>query len=218
METFIVFVVSFCIFASIMRDKILDIAEEMFLKLGFKTVTMDDICNTLGISKKTLYKYFSNKSELVDIASKKLMESFDNKIKEIKTQNYNAIEEEFIIKTVFKERLDNVKTSPMYQLRKYYPETHKELIKNQARIFKECNYSNLEKGIQEGLYRDNMDKDLVMNFYYTLLLGIYESNLHDMDDIIKNEYEILEYHIRAIATEKGLIEFKKQINNKNKNN
>ena len=46
-----------------MREKILDTAGNMFLNYGFKSVTMDDIANEIGISKKTIYKYFQNKVE-----------------------------------------------------------------------------------------------------------------------------------------------------------
>ena len=49
-----------------MRDKILEKSNELFLNLGFKSVTMDEIASSLGVSKKTIYKYFTNKTELVD--------------------------------------------------------------------------------------------------------------------------------------------------------
>ena len=49
-----------------MKEKIIEISNELFLGLGFKSVTMDDIANKLGVSKKTIYKYFKNKTELVD--------------------------------------------------------------------------------------------------------------------------------------------------------
>ena len=49
-----------------MKENIITKASELFLTLGFKSVTMDDIANEMGISKKTIYKYFNNKEILVD--------------------------------------------------------------------------------------------------------------------------------------------------------
>ena len=48
-----------------MKDKILHKAADMFLNLGFKSVTMDDIATELGMSKKTIYSHFSTKLKLV---------------------------------------------------------------------------------------------------------------------------------------------------------
>ena len=84
METFFVSKVSCTTFAQIMRDKILEKSGEMFLTLGFKSVTMDDIARELGISKKTLYKYFSNKANLVAAATGAVQQAIDKTILNIK--------------------------------------------------------------------------------------------------------------------------------------
>jgi AcrR family transcriptional regulator len=219
METFFVSKVSRTTFAQIMRDKILEKSGEMFLTLGFKSVTMDDIARELGISKKTLYKYFSNKANLVAAATGAVQQAIDKTILNIKDQDFNAIEEEFEIKAIFKEMFKNAKTSPMYQLKKYYPETYQDLMDREVCMFKDCNADNLEKGIEQGLYRPSINIELVGNFYFTLIFGVFESELYSqhMQEVLRIEYEILEYHIRAIATEKGLAELEKQLKIINQN-
>lgn len=185
-----------------MREKIIDIAGDMFLKLGFKSVTMDDIAKAIGISKKTIYKYFDNKDHLVDETVLFVQKEIDNIIESIMQKNLNAIEENFAIKKVFKDMFKNAKTSPMYQLKKYYPETFSKLMSNEIFTFTECVTANLNKGIQEKLYRPDIDVDMVMKFYFTLVFGVYESELfdHSLAEIVKTEVKILEYHTRAIAT------------------
>lgn len=202
-----------------MRDKILEKSGKMFLTLGFKSVTMDDIAKELGISKKTLYKYFSNKADLVSATTGSVQQAIDDTILYIKDQNYNAIEEEFAVKAIFKEMFKNAKTSPMYQLKKYYPETYNDLIEKEVCMFRDCNTDNIEKGISQGLYRKEINIELIVNFYFTLIFGVFESDLysHEMSEVMKIEYEVLEYHIRAIATEKGLKELEKQLNIINQN-
>lgn len=189
-----------------MKEEILNKSADMFLSYGFKSVTMDDIASEMGISKKTIYKYFSNKTELVDASTISVQETIDNAIEEILQQNLNAIEENFAIKTVFKNMFKKAKTSPMFQLKKYYPKTYSKLMEHKICTFSNCVIGNLIKGIKNKLYRNDIDKEIVMKFYFTLVFGAYESDLFSlkMEDVIKTELKILEYHTRAIATTHGL--------------
>jgi len=203
-----------------MEERILEKAGGMFLNIGFKSVTMDDIATELGMSKKTLYKYYSNKASLVSAS----VEAVHNKIEEmmqfVKKQKYNAVAEEFAIKAIFKEMLKNAKESPMYQLKKYYPETHEQLMQREKELFRECNLDNLQKGVAQGLYRENIDIERVMDFYFILIFGVYDNEVlkNTMPALLEIEYKALEYHIRAIATRKGVEELEKQISIINKNN
>lgn len=185
-----------------MKEKIINKAGDMFLSYGFKSVTMDDIANEMGISKKTIYKYFDNKDHLVDETVSFIQITIDNIIEGIISKGYNAIEENFAIKSVFKDMFKNAKTSPMFQLKKYYPETFTKLMDKEICTFSECVMQNLEKGIEEKLYRPNIDKEVVMKFYFLLVFGVHESEIFDnkLSEVVKTELKILEYHTRAIAT------------------
>ncbi|HBI39850.1 MAG TPA: TetR/AcrR family transcriptional regulator [Tenacibaculum sp.] len=195
-----------------MEDKILEIAGELFLTLGFKSVTMDDIASKMGISKKTLYKYFSNKITLINATTASFQNSIEKAISFVKSQNYNAIEEEFAVKAIFDEMFKNAKDSPMFQLKKYYPETYGLLMEREVRMFRECNIDNLTKGIEQKLYRSDIKKEVVSGFFFTIIHQVFGSDSFlNMQEIIKAEYEVLEYHIRAIATEKGIKELEKQL-------
>lgn len=195
-----------------MEDKILEIAGELFLTLGFKSVTMDDIASKMGISKKTLYKYFSNKITLINATTASFQNSIKKAISFVKSQNYNAIEEEFAVKAIFDEMFKNAKDSPMFQLKKYYPETYGLLMEREVRMFRECNIDNLTKGIEQKLYRSDIKKEVVSGFFFTIIHQVFGSDSFlNMQEIIKAEYEVLEYHIRAIATEKGIKELEKQL-------
>lgn len=198
-----------------MKQEITDRAGDMFLKFGFKSVTMDDIANEMGISKKTIYKYFDNKDHLVDQTVNYIQVTIDQIIEDIISKGFNAIEENFAIKNVFKNMFKNAKTSPMYQLKKYYPQTYAKLMDKEICTFSECVMQNIEKGIDEKLYRANIEKEIVMKFYFLLVFGAYESDLFDnkLSEVVKTEIKILEYHTRAIATPKGIIELENQLNN-----
>jgi AcrR family transcriptional regulator len=196
----------------IMKDKIIKNATEMFLKLGFKSVTMDDIAMDLNISKKTIYKYFSNKEQLIiegtDIVHKKVQQT----IQEIVLKNYNAIEENFEIKKMFRNMFQMFDTSPLFQLKKHYPEIYSKMIETEINYCSEIFETNIKKGIQEELYRKDLDIEASVKFYYSLIFYIHE-NIPKESETLKMEILALEYHTRAISTPKGIKELEKQLLN-----
>jgi len=193
-----------------MKDKIISKAKEMFLKLGFKSITMDDIACEMCISKKTIYKYFSNKELLIEESTQLVHNEVHETINSIVAKNYNAIEENFEIRRMFKEMFKSTETSPLYQLKKHYPEVYHKVLGSQIEICESCFRDNILKGISEGLYRKDIDVDNYVKFYYTLIFSINENTVLERDANVL-EHKALEYHIRAMATLAGIIELEKQL-------
>lgn len=189
-----------------MKETILKKAGEIFLKLGYKSVTMDDIANKLGISKKTIYKYFKNKAHLVDETTFFMHEIMHEEALKVYEMGYNAIKENFEVGKVFEGFLQNMDDSPIYQLQKYYPETYQKLMSEEYCLFQDCILGNMQKGIDEGLYRKEIIIEKVTKFYFSLIMSLHNSNLYssDQNSLHTLEQNVLEYHTRAIATEKGL--------------
>lgn len=100
-----------------MKDKIIHKAKEMFLRLGFKSITMDDIACEMCISKKTIYKYFSNKDVLIEQSVELVHKEVHETIDQIVSKDFNAIEENFEIKRMFREMFRSAESSPIYQLK-----------------------------------------------------------------------------------------------------
>jgi AcrR family transcriptional regulator len=195
-----------------MKDKIIKKATDMFLKLGFKSVTMDDIACEMCISKKTIYKYFHNKEVLIEEGTEAIHQKIHTLMDEVVAKNHNAIEENFEMRKMFKEMFQSFDHSPAYQLKKHYPEIYAKMIANEI---EDCNYmftQNVLKGIEQGLYRTETDVEAAARFYYTLIFSINENTLLE-----KEAYELegkaLEYHTRAIATPIGITELEKQLSN-----
>ena len=197
-----------------MKEKIISKASDMFLKQGFKSITMDDIAGEMCISKKTIYKYFCNKELLIEESTAAIHKEVHQIIDSIIAKNYNAIEENFEIRKMFKEMFKSTDSSPIYQLKKHYPEIYEKVI---SRETNECNTTfeqNIKKGIQQGLYRENINIENYTRFYYHLIFTIKESTSSEKE-AQKLELEILEYHIRAMATLAGIIELEKHLQNYN---
>lgn len=193
-----------------MKDKIISKAKEMFLKLGFKSITMDDIACEMCISKKTIYKYFSNKDILIEESIQVVHKEIHETIDQIVSQNFNAIEENFEIKRMFKEMFKSAESSPIYQLKKHYPEIYDKVLNMQIEVCVKCFRDNIVKGINEGLYRKDLDIDNYVKFYYTLIFNINENTMLEKD-AQELELKALEYHIRAMATLAGIVELEKQL-------
>lgn len=197
-----------------MKEKIMAKASELFMKLGFKSITMDDIACEMCISKKTIYKYFCNKEVLIEESTEVIHKEVHDSIDTIVKQNFNAIQENFEIRKMFKEMFNAADTSPMYQLKKHYPEIYNKLVNREVN---ECNIvfkQNIEKGIKEGLYRAEIPIDTYVKFYYTLIFEINGNTISEKE-AQHLELEALEYHTRAMATLAGIIELEKQLENHN---
>ncbi len=197
-----------------MKDKIIKKATDMFLKLGFKSVTMDDIACEMCISKKTIYKYFSNKETLIEEGTEVIHQKIHTLMEEVITKNYNAIAENFEMREMFKQMFQSFDQSPAYQLKKHYPEIYDKMICNEIQDCSQMFRQNIEKGIVEGLYRKETDVEAAVKFYYTLIFSINENTMMEKD-AYELEAKALEYHTRAIATPAGILELQKQLNNIN---
>ena len=193
-----------------MKDKIISKASDLFLKLGFKSVTMDDIACEMCISKKTIYKYFCNKEILIEESTELVHKTVHEVINTIVDKNYNAIEENFEIRKMFKEMFQATDTSPLYQLKKHYPEIYQKVMSRELDECSMCFRQNIEKGIEQDLYRNDLDIDVYVKFYYSLIFSIKENTSSEKEST-KLELQALEYHTRAMATPKGISELEKQL-------
>ena len=199
-----------------MRDKILNRASDLFLNLGFKSVTMDDIANEIGVSKKTIYTHFKNKTDLVEKVTLSIFDHISEGIDMICSLNHNPIQEIYEIKSFVMTHLKDEKSSPQYQLQKYYPKLYATLKKKQFEIMNRCVEENLNRGIQSGFYRDSIEVSFVSRIYFNGVNGIKDLEMFPLQLFPSKELmaSFLEYHLRGICTEKGIQTMNKIILNK----
>lgn len=197
-----------------MKEKIIKKATDMFLKLGFKSVTMDDIACEMCISKKTIYKYFINKELLIEEGTREVHKEIHDTINTIIAKNHNAISENFEIRKMFKEMFKSSESSPVYQLKKHYPQIYETVMLREIDECKTVFKQNIEKGITEGFYRENINITTFVKFYYTLIFDINENTKSEKESF-ELELDALEYHTRAIATPKGILELEKHLTQPN---
>ena len=193
-----------------MKCKIINKSRELFLKLGFKSITMDDIAQEMSCSKKTLYKHFANKEILVEETTDTVQDEVHLNISKILNSNENAIAGNFEVSAYFQDMFKSSETSPVHQLKKHYPKIYDKVHKRQVSECKIWFMNNIQKGIDQGYFRSEIDIDNYADFYYLMLFNINE-NAVNVRDAAALELKALEYHIRAMATPKGIIELENQL-------
>lgn len=189
-----------------MKETILQKASDMFLTLGYKSVTMDDIATEMGISKKTIYQHYSNKNELVEASTVYLFEKISAGIDEICSIGLNSIEEIFTIRNYMMKNLHDETTAPLFQLQKFFPQIFSVLRSRQFTKMHGCMMQNVQRGVQEGLFRADINIEFVTRIYFTGLSGLKDTDIFPIAMFEPNKVtkQFIEYHLRAISTEKGM--------------
>ena len=144
-----------------MKHSITQKALTYFMQYGFKSFTMDDLANSLGISKKTLYEQFSSKNELVEATLDYALEMSCCQVDKFVLGEGSVIENVFRNQKEVQSLFDLSSTKPIWELKKYFPKTYErmetEFTKTDALFIDKV----LERGWQEGLFR----KDINVPFY-----------------------------------------------------
>jgi hypothetical protein len=174
---------------------------------------MDDVARELGISKKTLYQFVTDKDDLVGKFIDNEMALRQEEICKCFGKGFNSIEELFEISIFMNKLIRDQNPTTEYDLKKYYPQHYQKTVKARREGIYSYILLNLKKGIKEGLYRKEMNKDVIAKLY---LWRSDNTNLNDLFTVqefgsIKLFVELLSYHIRGIATEKGILVLEKKV-------
>ena len=189
-----------------LEKSIVNTSTELFLTLGFKSVTMDDIAEEMKISKKTIYTFFANKEALVQSVVFSMYNYITTNLAQIREKANNPISELYEVKMFIMHQLKGEKTSPQHQLRKYYPNIHNELQKKQFDFMTKSVKKSLTKGVEMKLFRPSIDIDFISRMYFNGMVGIKNVDMFPTDKYSPEQLmeNYLDYHLRAIVTEEGI--------------
>jgi AcrR family transcriptional regulator len=174
---------------------------------------MDDVATEIGISKKTLYQYVTDKDDLVGKYIDFEIALRQEEICKCFRIGFNAIEELFEISVFMNRIIRNQNPATDHDLKKYYPNHYQKAVKARKEGIYNYIIFNLTKGIKEGLYREELNKEIIAKLYLERA-----ENTHFIEQFTVEEFssiklfvELLTYHIRGIATEKGIIVLEQKI-------
>ena len=195
--------------------EILERVRELFFKYGVRSVSIDDICRDIGISKKKMYQYVHSKNELVE----KLLELERENFKIIfDTYNFEGVNAIDILLTVSKEvgeHFRDVSPSMTFDLKKYYPDIYHKHVDDRIEFIFGKIKINIEKGINQGMYRNDLSIELVARLYIRRLIDLHNPEFFPADKFsFQTLFEVMfDNFIRGIANEQGISYYEKQKNN-----
>ncbi len=192
----------FCIVEEI-KQQIITKALESFVRYGFKAVTVDEIANTCGISKKTLYSCFKDKQEIVRAA----LNAFDQEMRDndqlIHKSAGNAIEEVALLMQMMEARLSGMNPNCFTDLQRYYPKALHDFTCNKETHVVSL-LQNIKRGIKEGYYRKGLNVDLVANFRFeTMFYFITNNTTLSQFNFLEVQMQQMQLFLYGICTVQG---------------
>lgn len=187
------------------KDRIATEAFGLFCQRGIKSVSMDDIAQHLSMSKKTIYKWFSNKDEIVFCAISSYLSSVDEDCERCKKDAPNAIEELFAVMNTTRKVFASIHPSIFYDLQKYHAATWKMWQEYKSHDFLIRIKENLERGISEGLFRKDLDVEVIARLRLAQIEVPFDETLFPRFrfELLHVQTASLEHFMLGIATLKG---------------
>lgn len=179
---------------------------ELYMRYGIKSITMDDVASHLGISKKTLYQHVTDKDDLVGKVIELDIENQNIEMACVREGKLNAIETLLMVSKMINHRLKKINPATEYDLKKYYPQHYQRLSKaRRERMYRDI-VANIQKGKEEGLYRKELDADVIGKLQVSRIENMVDNEFFGIDEFTSPRFfhEIFVYHIRGIANEKGI--------------
>ena len=191
---------------------ILERVRELFYKYGVRSVSMDDLCRDINVSKKKLYQYFSSKNELVEKLLELERQNFEIIFDNYNFEGVNAIDILLIVSKELGERFRDVSPSMTFDLKKYYPDVYRNHIDERIEFIFTKIKINLEKGINQGVYRDDLSTELLARLYIRRLINLHNPEFFPADKFsFQTLFDVMfENFIRGIANEAGIRYYEQQ--------
>lgn len=187
------------------KERILTKAEELFMQYGIRSVSMDDIANGLGMSKKTLYQYFTDKDELVMGVAEGHISEMECQCTSCKKEAKDAIHEIFITMDYIVEQLGNMNPMVVYDMEKFHFKAYQRFLEHKVKFLPQIIKANIEWGIQDELYRADINTDVLSKYrvesmmipFNMMLFAPGKYNLAQTSEIIMENFTY------GLATIKG---------------
>jgi AcrR family transcriptional regulator len=187
-----------------LKNRIIQEATALFFRNGIKSITMSDIANTVGISKRTLYEVFHDKEELLEECIKAHTSKADGEIEAIMNNSENAIDALMLIYSKYLREAQDTKQSVLHDLKKYHAPIYKKI---------ECRQKNgyyafiplIKRGIEDGLIRKDINFEVILWLVRAQFKALIEDEYIPTDKYSTKDFigAIILNFIRGISTPLG---------------
>jgi AcrR family transcriptional regulator len=187
------------------RDKILQGALELFLKYGIRSVSMDDIARHLSISKKTIYQYFVDKDDIVTQGTINHLEKTQAGFDGLTTVSKSALDELMRIQVYMRKNMQDLNPSLLFDLKKYHTKAWNAWMDHKNKHIREQVVRNLKQGMEEGLYRTNLNPDILAILRIESIQWLYDGQVVPTEKfkMVDIQMQMLDHFMYGLLTEKG---------------
>ncbi len=187
------------------KDKILKGSEELFMKYGVRSISMDDIARHLSVSKKTLYQHFVDKDELVTMMSKAFLEKDKRQYEAITAISKNAVDELSKISILLKQDMEELNPSLLFDLQKFHPKAWNLWQEFKEKFIQESMVRNLKQGIEEGYFRPEINPDIIAVARLVMIESSFNDQVFPKErfNFVEVNWQIFDFFVHGMCTEKG---------------
>jgi AcrR family transcriptional regulator len=187
------------------KERILAKSADLFMRYGIRSITMDEIATTLGISKKTIYQFFTDKDDLVFAVIEQEIGKNEDECLQFRIDALDAIHEIFLAVEDLEELLAYTNPLMLYDLEKYHPRAFQKIKEYKYQFLHDATTENLRRGIEEGLYRKDIQKDIVAKSRVESAFLVFNIDLfpHSRYSMSEVNFELALLFLHGVANEKG---------------
>ena len=187
------------------KERILAKAAELFMRYGIRSITMDEIAAQLGISKKTIYQFFTDKDDLVSAVIDRETLKNEAECREYRYVAKDAVHQIFLAVEDLEEILRYTNPMMLYDLEKYHPRAFQKIRDYKYQFLYDEILENLRRGIEEGAYRSNIQLDVVAKGRIESAFLVFNSDLfpHSRYKMSEVNFELAMLFLYSVATDKG---------------
>ena len=179
---------------------------QLFGRFGIKALSMDDLAGHLACSKKTLYKYFTDKRDLVSQALHSHIDGLEAQMQGIMSSDGNAIDLALAEMEKKHKMLSAISSTVLFDLKKYYPKVFEATHARRRAMIRGVVIHNVTRGMAQGVYRDDLNVDAVADLHLALVEDmVRQAENGTLERPLAEHFkELFTYHIRGIASPQGL--------------
>jgi TetR/AcrR family transcriptional regulator, cholesterol catabolism regulator len=186
-------------------ERIKQKAADLFMQYGLRSVSMDDIANGLGISKKTIYQFYADKDELVDAFITEKINYNQSCCEMDKDAAENAVHEIFLAIDMMMEIMSSMNPSLLFEMQKYHPAAFGKFYKHKNDYLFTVIRDNILRGIKEELFRPDINVDILARFRVESMMLPFQPDFHTKTkyNLFEIEEELLMHYLFGLVSEKG---------------
>ena len=175
------------------------------MRYGIRSITMDEIATQLGISKKTIYQFFTDKDDMVMAVIDQEIQKNETDCLQFRNDADNAVHQIFLALESLEEMLKSTNPLMLYDLEKHHPRAYKKVKEYKYQFLYQMTVDNLQWGMRDGVYRSDIQIDIVAKNRIESAFLIFNQDLfpHSRYKVSEVNYELAMFFMHGVVTEKG---------------